>query len=171
MDDVQVVAPLRVVTLRHLPGAQARVDSVLAALTGPPLQRPEPGCFNGRPGDGACLLWLRPNETLCIATADAVPDALLRELAPGAQPLACALDVSSAWFGLALHGAAGAAVLPRLVDASAIPTQAGRGTRARLADVAALVLRLDDACTWLLVDRSHRPHLLEWIAHARAGGA
>jgi hypothetical protein len=80
--------------------------------------------------------------------------------------MACALDQSAGCLVFELLGTGVADVLSSLLDASAVPRQSGRVTRARLMDIAALVMRRDVDCVWLLVDRGHGHYTSQWIAHA-----
>jgi heterotetrameric sarcosine oxidase gamma subunit len=163
---MRVVQDLRVLALRHLSGG---TDAIAAALVAPGLERlPRPGAFHG---DDPWLLWTGPAEFLLLTSRRAVADAVLQALAPGRAALACALDQSAGQLGFELLGPAVADVLPRLLDASAIPQRAGQACRARLMDISAVVMRLNPECVWLLVDRSHGAYMVLWLARLAQAGA
>ena len=162
---VSIVEPLRVVALRYLPQGAATVERIAAALALPRL--PDAGRFEGR---DPYILWCRPGESLLITTIDDVADGALRALAAGGDPLAYAVDQSGGSIAFELAGAGIDAVLPRLLDASAIPQQPDQGTRARLADIAVIALRLAAERVWLLADRGNDRYLAQWLAYAVQAG-
>ena len=150
---VQRLDALRVLSLRHLPGAS------LPELAGP-------GRFIG---GGPRWLWRSPSEQLWIGDDTAhrpAAQAVLAAHAPGVDSLCCAIDLSAATIGYALDHATAELALPRLVDAGAIPRAAGAGSRVRYADVTATLLRVDDGTVWLLADRTLEPYLGAWLDHA-----
>jgi heterotetrameric sarcosine oxidase gamma subunit len=156
---VRVVQDLRVLALRHLTGGMDAIAAALAALGVEPL--PRPGAFHGA---DPWLLWSGPAEFLLLTSHGAVADAVLQALAPGRVALACALDQSAGQLAFELLRPAVADVLPRLLDASAIPQQPGQACRARLMDISAVVMRLSPERAWLLVDRSHSAYTVNWLA-------
>ena len=163
---VRLFDGLRVLALRHLPGAGAALDSALATHGGWPL--PNPGeCLGGDPW----WLWAGPAECLLITSNSAVADGVTQSMKPGREALACAVDRSSGSVVFELAGAGVAELLPRLFDASAIPQQVGQGHRARCLDVGAVPMRVAPDRVLLLVDRQHGLHLAQWIAHAALADA
>ena len=156
-----VVEPLRVLSLRHHDAPQA-IESACRRAGLPAL--PRAGHFSG---DDPLLLWRQPREWLFIGSAAAgQADALLESLAPGQDALVCAVDQSAGTVALALQGSKLDALLLRLMDAGAIPRTSGEGTRARLADIAVIVLRREPQCVWLLADRANDHYLADWLAYA-----
>ncbi len=158
---VRVVEGLRVLVLRHLTGGAATIETVLADHGLGPL--PKPGaCHGGDPW----LLWAGPAEYLLLATKGAVADSVLHALAPGREALSCALDQSAACLVLELLGHGLADVLPRLLDASAIPQSAGQGGRTRLVDIPVVHLHLKSDRSLLAVDRTYGGYAVQWIREA-----
>ncbi len=160
---VRVVAGLRVVALRHLPGGEAALAAALSAQGISTL--PQPGVSQGA---NPWLVWTRPSEMLLITTNGAVADALLRALPPDAQRPAYALDQSAghvAFELIELSGPALNVVLSRWLDASAIPQRPGQATRARFMDVAVVCLRTQADVAWLMFDASHGRYAAQWISH------
>jgi heterotetrameric sarcosine oxidase gamma subunit len=153
---------LRAVTLR---GTGEGIDSIHGALSAQALTLADPGRFAGA---DPCVLWRSPTEWTLFATSDLPADAVLRELAPGRFATACAIDQSAGLVAIELDGSGIASLLPRLIDASAVPRATGHGARARLGDIAVTILRIDDARAWLLAERSAEDYLLQWIAYAAA---
>lgn len=161
--DVRVVEPLRVLSLRHH-DAPHTIEAACSNIGLPPL--PGAGHFSG---EDPVLLWRQPREWLFIGSSVAAAgraDALLAALAPGQDPLACAVDQSAGTVALALRGPKLDMLLSRLLDAGAIPRTPGEGTRARLADIAVIVLRREPDCVWLLADRANDHYLADWLAYA-----
>lgn len=160
----RLVEPLRVVSLRYLPGSERAIEKTLAAVG---LSRfAQAGRFEGTE---PMLLWRSPSEMLFISSSDRAADDLLRALPVDDDPLACALDQSAGSCVIELQGEGVDAVLQRLLDASAIPQQPGQGTRARLADIAVGVWRLEAQRVGLLFDRSHDTYVAQWLAYAVQG--
>lgn len=158
---VRLVEGLRVLVLRHLAGGAASVETVLADHGLGPL--PKPGaCHGGDPW----LLWTGPAEYLLLTTQGAVADSALQALAPGREPLSCALDPSAACLVLELLGHGVADVLPRLLDASAIPQRAGQGGRTRFGDIAVVHLHLKSGRSLLAVDRMYGGYAVQCITQA-----
>lgn len=158
---VRVVPEVCVLSLRHLAGGTAAIDEALAAQLLTPL--PEPGVFRGT---DPWLVWAGPAEYLLLTTSRAVADSVQKALAPGRDALACVLDQSAGCLVLELKGHRVAAVLPHLLDANAVPKLVGEGTRTRLMDVGAVVVRMDTDRVWLVVDRVHGVYVMQWITHA-----
>jgi hypothetical protein len=115
------------------------------------------------------LAWRSPQETLALGFRSAALRALLHALAPGRSETALAVDVSQALAVFELHGPLLDDWLSHLVDAAAIPRQAGRVCRCRLADVPVLLLRLDPERVHLVADRPIAPYLSNWLAYAHSG--
>ncbi len=157
---VRVVAGLRVVALRHLPGGEAALAAALSAQGLYAL--PQPGMSQGA---NPWLVWTRPSEVLLLTTQGAVADALLRALPPDAQRPAYALDQSAGHVAFDLSDSALHDLLSRWLDASAIPQQPGHATRARFMDVAVVCLRTQANGAWLLFDANHGRYAAQWIAH------
>jgi heterotetrameric sarcosine oxidase gamma subunit len=158
----QFVEPLRVVALRAIGDG---IDSLRDALSAHKLALAEPGRFAG---DDPAVLWRSPTEWLLVATSDPVADDVLRALTPGRHRAACAIDQSAGVATVALEGEAIDALLSRLIDANAIPREAGHGTRARLGDIAVTIVRRAQDRAWLVADRSVEGYLTDWIAYAAA---
>lgn len=94
---------------------------------------------------------------------------LLADLASGKHNAALAVDLSEAVAVLELRGPALDEWLAHLVDANAIPHEPGRVSRCRLADVPAMLLRLEADRLWLVVDRPLEPYVTDWLAYAHDG--
>jgi hypothetical protein len=159
----QLLAGVSAVTVRHFPGdTSAQAAAQAAGLSWPGT----PGLFTG---DDPWMAWRSPHETIVIGSRSAPLQALLQSLAPGRSDTAVALDLSEALAVYQLHGPLLDDWLSHLVDALAIPRQAGRATRCRLADVPVLLLRLDPERVWLVADRPIAPYLGNWLAYAHEG--
>ncbi len=158
---VSVADGLRVLVFRHLAGGAAGTDDVLAAHGLPAL--PAPGiCLGNDPWQ----VWTGPTESLLLTSDDALADGVVAALRPGCHRLACVLDQSAGWLVFDLRGAGVDALLPRLLDASAIPSHAGRGARARFMDIRAVVMRVAPDRVLLVVERPHGSYAAQWIGHA-----
>lgn len=151
------------ITIRHFAGDPAARDAVQQAGL---AWCDTPGELAGA---GPWLAWRSPQETIAIGFDPAPLRAVLAALAPGRHAGAAAADVSEAVGAIELHGPLLDAWLAHLVDATAIPRRAGRATRARLADVAVMLLRLEAGRLWLLAERPLLPYLQEWLAYAHEG--
>lgn len=157
---VSVVEDLRILALRFLPGGKAAVEASLVEHGGVPL--PKPGeCLGADPW----RVWTGPTECLLLVSNRAVADGVLQSLAPGRAPLACAVDRSDGCVVFDLAGPGDADLLPRLLDASAIPQQVGRGHRTRCLDIGAVLLRVAPDRVLLVVDRMHGLYVAQWIGH------
>jgi heterotetrameric sarcosine oxidase gamma subunit len=157
---LQVVEPMQVLSLRHLPGGgTTELATVLAGNALP-----------GLPGPGRCcgieprLIWSSPNEALLLTKDAQLASALLAALRPAPGALACALDLSAGTLVVEMKGANVEALLSRLVDAQALPSDAGRASRMRLVDIAAVVWRDAADRAGLLVDRAHGHYLARWLS-------
>ena len=159
---VQVVEPVHVLSLRHLPAGGATALS--AVMAGHALSElPGPGhCCGIQPR----LIWRSPNEMLLLTQDGAQASALLAELRPKPGALACALNLSAGTLVLRLQGANVEALLSRLVDAHALPRGAGLASRVRLADIAAVVWCDAPDHVGLLVDRANGHYLAMWLSYA-----
>lgn len=170
---VRLAGEMRVLALRHLPsgrpgalpgalpGGTGAVEAALAAHLADPLPTPGRVC-----GADPWVVWVGPGEWLGVTTRTAVADELMQTLAPGRAALACGLDQSSGRVVFDLSGPGLAALLPRLFDASAIAHHAGQGSRARLMDISAVLMRLAPERALILVDRSEGVYAAQWIRHA-----
>src|SRR6218665_1900996 len=112
-----LVEPLRVLSLRCLPGGEAALAAAVAA----PL--PDPGAFSGP------LVWRSPSEWLHIGSDEAAADALLHALPPG-EAEAQAIDVSAGTIVFELLGPDLDALLARLLDAAVPLARPGPAARA-----------------------------------------
>lgn len=158
---ISIVEPQRVVSIRHLPDCENAVQKVLADENAP--QVPTAGQFEG---NDPFLLWRSPTEYLLITSSDKVADDCLAALPAAQNALAYALDLSAGYLVVELQGKGIADVLPRQLDASAIPQNPGRCTRARLAEIAVIAVRLADDRVWLVADRANDRYLLQWVSYA-----
>lgn len=154
---------LRTVTLRH-GGADALAAQGVHALG---LPWPLPPCTLA--GVGPWLAWCGPHESLLLSHTPQPAAQFLQALAPGKSATAFAVDVSEAHAVYELHGPQLECWLSRLVDADAIPADAGRCSRARMADVAVLLLRLSAERLWLLADSPVCAYLENWLVYAHEG--
>ena len=162
---VRRIEPLAVIALRHLPGAgESLADALCAAgVTGVPS--PGQALGNGQ-SQGTTALWRSPSEVVLLATERAAADAAMAALA--ADALACAVDQSDGTLALELQGPRADELMQRLVDSHSLPMTLGSAVRARLADTAVTLVRLDHDRIWLLADRSHEHYLASWLAYAGA---
>ncbi|MDH0866262.1 hypothetical protein [Mitsuaria sp. GD03876] len=188
---VAIVEPLRVVTLRCLPGGQPALAAAVAAVGAvgnlgavgataanfPAATRvvnasiAAAGATAGLPGPGRfigvdpLLAWRGPGEWLHFSRTDAPADALLAALPPGDAP-AQAIDLSAGTLVVELQGPALDALIARLFDATVRLAEPGQGTRTRLAEIAVVALRLAPRRLWLLVDRANDDYLARWLTYA-----
>jgi hypothetical protein len=158
---VRVVEGLYVLALRHLAGGTSAVEAALATHNLIPL--PAPGSFHGT---DPWLLWTGPSESLLLTSKGALAVGVLQALAPG--PRAHGLCAGSiGWLPrirVARDGCCRCVVKPARRQRRA---PAKRQSHARkVVDIAALVMRRDVDCVWLLVDRGHGHYTSQWIAHA-----
>ena len=154
---------LTVLNLRMLPGDTAAQQAVLDA--GLPWVK-VPGELAGT---GPVVAWRGPHDLLVLAHDAAPLNALRHALAPGRHATALAVDLSEALVTIELHGPALDDWLAHLVDASAIPREAGRAGRCRLADVSVMLMRLAGDRLWLSVDRPLLPYVTDWLPFTHGG--
>jgi heterotetrameric sarcosine oxidase gamma subunit len=123
-------------------------------------------------GDEPCVLWRSPREWLLLTDDAALSARIASALRPVPSALAVAVDLTAGSLVLDLQGADVDALLSRLVDAAAVPTTVGEGTRARLADIAIALLRIESDRVRVVADRANDCYLAQWLAYAaRALGA
>ena len=120
-------------------------------------------------GNDPWLAWRSPQETLALGTSARQLDTLRAALAPGTCESAMAAELSDALAVFELHGPRLDGWLAHLVDATAIPREPGRCSRARLADAAVLLLRLEPERIWLVVDSPIHGYLENWLAFSHDG--
>lgn len=161
---LQVIEPMHVLSLRHLPGdGTAVLSAVLAEHT-----LPEPGrCCSIEPR----LVWCSPKETLLLTKDASLASAVLAALQPAPGTLACALDSSAGTLVVEMRGEDVEALLSRLVDSQSLPRAAGQASRVRLVDIAAVVWRDGPDHAGLLIDRANGHYLARWLSHAAGGMA
>lgn len=160
---VRRIEPLAVVALRHLPGGGDALAAALRAAGVTDLPTPGRALGNG-PNPGSWALWRSPSEVTLLTFERAAAAAALAALA--AEELACAVDQTDGTLALELHGPRVDELLQRLVDSHSLPVRPGSAVRARLADIAVTLLRLQPDTLWLLADRSHAHYLSSWLAYA-----
>lgn len=159
---LQVVEPMHVLSLRHLPGGGAStLSTVMVRHALPGLPGPGQSC-----GIEPRLIWRSPNEILLLTQDAAQASALLAELRPAPGALACALDLSAGTLVLKLQGRSAEALLSRLVDAHGLPRGTDQASRVRLVDIAAVVWRDPPDHPGLLVDRANGHYLARWLSYA-----
>jgi heterotetrameric sarcosine oxidase gamma subunit len=159
---VTLIESMHVLSLRHWPGdGSAALAAALRAQGLPPA--PQPGRSSGTE---PLLIWHSPNETLLLTQDAQQAQALLAALRPVPGALACAIDLSSGSLILQLRGSAVQALLSRLVDAQALPRDAGDASRVKLADIAATVWREAPDRASLLIDRANDHYLARWLSYA-----
>ena len=125
---------------------------------------PRPGHFVAKK---SLLMWRSPSE-LTMVTSDARHAAtVLSALAPNAMGDSYAVDQSSGSTAFECTGSHVDELLHRLVDASAVPHAVGEGTRGRLVDVPAVLLRLASDRTLILVERALDDYAARWLSYAR----
>jgi hypothetical protein len=153
-----VASGLRVLVFRHLAGGTACTDEVLIAHGLPSL--PAPGmCLGNDPWQ----VWTGPTESLLLTSDDDLADGVVAALRPGCHRLACVIDQTAGWLAFDLLGAGVDVLLSHLLDASAIPGQAGRGARARCIDIRTVVMRVAPDRVLLVVERPHGSYVAQWI--------
>lgn len=159
---LQVIEPMHVLSLRHLPGGGTSVlSTVLAGYTLPVTGR----CCGIEPR----LIWRSPNETLLLTKDASLVSALLSALRPAPGALACALDSSAGTLVVEMRGANVEALLSRLVDSHALPRDVDRASRVRLVDIAAVIWRDASDRAGLLIDRANALYLARWLGYAADG--
>ncbi|MFO1273344.1 MAG: hypothetical protein U1F50_16980 [Rubrivivax sp.] len=149
---------LHVISLRHLDAGGPGDPPPPAAAHWP---APGDSC-----GDDPCLLWRSPNEALALTQDAGVAARMLEALAPGREPLRCAVDLSQALQAVELSGPGIDVLMPRLLDAGALPRRPGAATRSRCADLAVTLLRRDAERLWLLVERPDLDFMALWLLEA-----
>lgn len=160
---VRVLASARLLSLRHCD----QPHRIAGACTDLGLALPRPGQFEG---EDPLLFWRRPSEYWFVAgseaqaRADANAQALLAALAPGADPLACAVDIGDGAVVVEIDSPSLDDWLAKLVDASVKVREPGQGCTARLAGIVASVLRKSSDRVWIIADRAVGPHLLDWLS-------
>jgi heterotetrameric sarcosine oxidase gamma subunit len=164
--DARIIEPCRVISLRHLSGGITAIET--AVWEHAHLRLPTAGHFEGQ---DSYLLWRSPSEWLLITPSDEVADGLLRVLPTGTSALACAVDHSAGSVIFELTGAGVTTILPRLLDAGAIPQKPGQGTRTRLIDIAVIALRLTADHVLLLTDRSNDQYMAHWLTNLMHGAS
>lgn len=156
----RLLGGLTAITIRSL-----SADSAAAAAV-----RAQGLAWVDRPGQLAgtdpVIAWRGPRERIAIGRDGAALRGVLQSLVPGRHDTALAADWSEALVVFELHGAHIDAWLARLVDADAIPVEAGRCSSCRLADAAVLLLRLRADRLWLVVDRPIGPYVRDWLTYA-----
>lgn len=160
---VRVLPGVYIATLRHFPtdtSAQAAVQA---------LGLPWPLPVGQLVGTDPWMAWRAPQEALVFGTQKAVLDGLFSALAPGKSETAMAVELSDSLSTYELHGPNLDEWLAHLVDASSIPREPGRATRARMVDVAVFMLRLDPERLWLLADRGIAAYVTNWLTFTHEG--
>lgn len=157
------VRGLTALTIRHFAGDTQAADAV----------RAQGLAWSNVPGDvtgnDPWLAWRGPQETMALGSSEKQLDAIRDALAPGKCESAMAADLSDALAVFELHGPRLDDWLAHLVDATAIPREPGRCSRARLADAAVLLLRLEPKRLLLVVDRPIHGYLENWLAFSHDG--
>jgi hypothetical protein len=151
------------VTIRHLEGDSSAREAVQALGMS---WSERPGSLTGR---DPYMAWRGPQETLALGFQSEPLYALMNALAPGRSESAVAVDLSESLAVFELHGALLDDWLSHLVDAMAIPHQAGHVNRCRLVDIPVLLLRLDPERVWLVADRPVTPYLSNWLSYSHQG--
>jgi sarcosine oxidase gamma subunit len=160
---VREVNGLHIATVRHFTGDSSAFGALAAVgLPGPQA----PGSLAGH---DPWLAWRGPQESLVLCTHSGPVQAVLKALAPGHSETAMAADLSEALIAFELHGPRIDAWLTHLVDASSLPNASGGTSRARLADVSVLLLRLAPQRLWLLGDRTVADYLRNWLTFSHEG--
>ena len=159
---------LGLITLRHRIGSQAARDAVAAQGLAWPEQT---GALAGDlSSDGVLLVRCQPEQLIAVAPmAHPALAGLSAALAAGRSSDAVAIDLSHGMTVVALEGPALDDWLAHLIDAAAIPMTAGRASRARLIDIAVLLLRLAPDRVWLVADRAVSPDLANWLTFSHEG--
>lgn len=160
---VREITGLQICSVRYLPG-DSTASKAAAALG---IDWPE--APNKLVGSDPFLAWRSPRECILLSSSREPISQLLEALAPGQSASAIAIDMSEAFAVFELHGPQIDAWLAHLVDAMSVPREAGRGSRARLADVAVFLLRLASDRLWLLADRPISPYISNWLAFSHEG--
>lgn len=148
---------MHIASLRHLAesnDAQNRLESI--GLPWPT----EIGAFAG---NDPLVAWRSPTEKLLLSSQPEPLKLALTEFAPGKYDTLVATELSEA---LSVHEVSGPHIdewMAHLVDALAIPTRSGTCTRARMADVAVFLIRLEPEKLWLLSDSTIETYIQNWL--------
>lgn len=149
-----------VLSLRRFPDDRVMRDMMAAqGLCWPEV----PNRFTGR---GPWLAWRSPTEAWLLASKAGAGSALLDQFAPGSCPSAMAVDVSDAVVCFEIQGNGIKQLLPRLVDASAVPVLPGFVTRCRLSEVVVMLVHIEEERIWLVGERTVADHVEAWLAIA-----
>ncbi len=161
------VEAMHVVTVRHRAGSELARDAL--AVHG--LEWPEATGDVGKaqPEDTMRVVRLQPEELVVVGAHSPAIDGLLAALSPGRAADAVAIDVSDGAAVVELEGPSLDPWLAHLVDALAIPRHPGRATRARMADIAVMLVRVDEERLWLVADRSLASYVANWLTFAHQG--
>lgn len=155
------IEPLHVLGVRVLPGSDLSwVESLHACGV---TRLPSPGRYEG---EAVRVLWRSPSQYWLVTRQPDRLHSVVTTLTPGANADAYAVDHSEGTVGFELGAEDVDGVLARLMDASAIPRTPGQATRARCADVAVVLMRIDERRLWMLVDRPVVPYMTAWLGRA-----
>jgi len=158
---VSKMETLVVIALRHLPGADAELLTALRAVG--ISAAPDPGQMLGQ---NPWALWRSPSEVILLATHREHTDAAVAAMVD--TPLACAVDQSDGVLALELQGPQLDDLLLRLVDSRSLPLSPRTASRARVADIAVTLVRLESDRLWMLAERPQAHYLMNWLKHAGA---
>ncbi len=158
---VRKIETLVVLALRHLPEA---ADTLVTTLQTVGISAaPNPGQVLGQ---NPWALWRSPSEVILLATHRKHTDAAVAAMAD--TSLACAVDQSDGVFALELQGPQLDDLLLRLVDSRSLPLSPGTASRARVADIAVTLVRLESDRLWMLAERPQAHYLMNWLNRAGA---
>ena len=158
---VRKIETLVVVALRHLPEA---ADTLVTALRAVGISAaPNPGQVLGH---NPWAIWRSPSEVILLATHREHADAAVAAMID--TSIACAVDQSDGVFALELQGPQLDDLLLRLVDSRSLPLSPGTASRARVADIAVTLVRLESDRLWMLAERPQAHYLMNWLKHAGA---
>ena len=158
---VREVETLVVIALRHLPEADAALVTALRAVG--ISAAPVPGQVLGH---NPWAIWRSPSEIILLATHREHADAAVAAMVD--TSLACAVDQSDGVFALELQGPQLDDLLLRLVDSRSLPLSPRTASRARVADIAVTLVRLESDRLWMLAERPQADYLMNWLKHAGA---
>ena len=158
---VRKIETLVVVALRHLPEA---ADTLVTALRAVGISAaPNPGQVLGQ---NPWALWRSSSEVILLATHRNHADAAVVAMVD--TSLACAVDQTDGVLALELQGPQLDDLLLRLVDSRSLPLSPGTAYRARVADIAVTLVRLESDRLWMLAERPQAHYLMNWLKHAGA---